>query len=48
MHNITTSKKTLYRLVNIMLNLPQTCAEKFSFVIVQKWLDTEISVKLCA
>ena len=48
MHNITTSKKQLYRLVNIMLNLLQACAEKFSFAVVQKWLDTEISLKLCA
>ena len=48
MHNITTSKKQLYRLVNTLLNLPQTCAEKLSFAVVQKRVDTEISLKLCA
>ena len=48
MHNITTSKKQLYRLVNTLLNLPQTCAEKLSFAAVQKRVDTEISLKLCA
>ena len=42
------AKKQLYRLVNTLLNLPQTCAEKLSFAIVQKWVDTEISLKLCA
>ena len=47
-HNITTSKKQLYRLVNTLLNLPQTCAEKFNFYVVQKRVDTEISLKLCA
>ena len=48
MHNITTSKKQLYRLVNTFLNLLQTCAEKLSFAVVQKMVDTEISLKLCA
>ena len=47
-HNITTSKKQLYRLVNTLLNLPQTCAEKLSFAVVQKRVDTDISLKLCA
>ena len=40
MHNITTSKKQLYRHVNTLLNLPQTCAEKFNFAVVQKRVDT--------
>ena len=40
LHNITTSKKQLYRLVNTLLNLPQTCAEKLSFAVVQKRVDT--------
>ena len=40
LHNITTSKKQLYRLVNTLLNLPQTCAEKLSFAVVQKMVDT--------
>ena len=39
-HNITTSKKQLYRYVNTLLNLPQTCAEKFNFAVVQKRVDT--------
>ena len=39
-HNITTSKKPLNRLVNTLLNLPQTCAEKFNFAVVQKRVDT--------
>ena len=39
-HNITTSKKQLYRLVNTLLNLPESCAEKFNFAVVQKWVDT--------
>ena len=47
-HNITTSKKQLYRLVNTLLNLPYGCAEKFRFDVVQKWVDTEISLKLCS
>ena len=47
-HNITTSKKQLYRLVNTLLNLLQTCADKLSFDVVQKCVDTEISLKLCA
>ena len=47
-HNITTSQKQLYRLVNTLLNLPQTCAEKLSFAVVQKKVDTEISLKLYA
>ena len=47
-HNITTSKKQLYRLVKTLLNLPQACAEKFNFDVVQKTVDTEISLKLCA
>ena len=47
LHNITTSKKQLYRLVNTLLNLPQTCAEKLSFAVVQKRVDTEILLKLC-
>ena len=47
-YNITTSKKQLYRLVNTLLNLPQTCAEKLSFAVVQKKVDTEISLKLYA
>ena len=48
LHNIITSKKQLYMLVNTMLNWPQACAEKFEFCIVEKWVDTEISWKLCA
>ena len=48
LHNITTSKKQLYILVNIMLNLPQACAEKLRFAVVEKLVDTEISWKLCA
>ena len=49
MHNITTSKKQLYRLVNTLLSLPQTCAEKLSFAVVQKrGRHFEISLKLCA
>ena len=40
MHNITTSKKQLYGLVNTLLNLPESCAEKFNFAVVQKWVDT--------
>ena len=47
-HNITPSKKQLYRLVNTLLNLLQTCAEKLSFAVVQKGVDTEVSLKLCA
>ena len=47
-HNNTTSKKQLYRLVNTLLNLPQSCAEKLSFAVVQKRIDSEISLKLCA
>ena len=47
-HIITTSKKQLYMLVNIVLGLPESCAEKFEFRVVQKWVDTEISLKLCA
>ena len=39
-HNITTSKKQLYRHVNTLLNLPQTCAEKFNFAVIQKRVDT--------
>ena len=39
-HNITTSEKQLYRLVNTLLNLPQTCAEKFNFDVLQKTVDT--------
>ena len=39
-HNITTSKKQLYRLVNILLNLLQTRADKLSFAVVQKCVDT--------
>ena len=46
-HNITTSKKQLYRLVNTLLSLLQTCAEKLSFAVVQKKVNTEISLKLC-
>ena len=44
MHNITTSKKQLYRLLNTLQNLPESCAEKLSFAIVQKWVDT---LKFC-
>ena len=40
LHNITTSKKQLYRLVNTMLNLLQACAEKLRFAVVEKWVDT--------
>ena len=47
-HNITPSKQQLYRLVNALLNLSQTCAEKLSFAVVQKGVDTEGSLKLCA
>ena len=47
-HNITTSKQPLNRLVNTLPNLPKTCAEKFNFAVVQKRVDTEISLKLCA
>ena len=48
-HNITTSKKQLYRLVNTLLSFPQTCAEKLSFAVVQKrGRHFEISLKLCA
>ena len=39
-HNITTSKKQLYMLVNTLLNLPQTCLEKLSFAVVQMRVDT--------
>ena len=39
-HNITTSKKQLYMLVNTLLNLPQTCAEKLSCAVVQMRVDT--------
>ena len=39
-HNIPTTKKQLYRLVNTLLNLPQTCAEKFNFAVVQKKVET--------
>ena len=48
LHNVTTSKIQLYRLVNTLLNLSQTFAEKLSFAVVQKGVDTEISLKLCA
>ena len=48
-HNITTSKKQLYMLVNILLGLPESCAEKFEFRVVQKvGRHFEISLKLCA
>ena len=48
-HNITTSKKQLYRLVNTLLSFPQTCAEKLSFAVIQKRArHFEISLKLCA
>ena len=47
-HNITTSKKQLYMLVNIFLYLPESCAKRFEFRVEQKWVDTEISLKLCA
>ena len=47
-HNITTNKKQLYRLVKTLLNFPPTGAEKFNFDVVQKTVDTEISLKLCA
>ena len=47
-HNITTSKKQLYMLVNILFDLPESCAEKFEFRVVQKLVDTEISFKICA
>ena len=30
----------LYRLVNSLLSLPQTCAEKLSFAVLQKRVDT--------
>ena len=48
LHNITTSKKQLYMFLNTMLNLPQACAEKLRFDVVEMWVDTEISWKLCA
>ena len=38
-HNITINKKQLYRLVNTMLNFPQTCAKKFNFAVIQKRVD---------
>ena len=47
-HNITTCKKQLYMLVNILLCLPESGAEMFEFCVVQKWVDTEILLKLCA
>ena len=47
-HNITTSKKQLYRLLNTLQNLPESCAEKLSFAVVQKRVVTEILLKLCA
>ena len=47
-HNITTSKKQYYMLVNTLLCLPETCAEKFEFCVVHKWVDTEISLKVSA
>ena len=39
-HNVTTSKKQLYRHVNTLPNLPQTCAEKLNFAVVRKRVDT--------
>ena len=49
LHNITTSKKQLYRLVNTLLNLPQNCAEKFEFCRnTKEGRHFEISLKLCA
>ena len=39
-HNITKSKKQLYLLVNTLLNLLQTCADKLSCAVVQKCVDT--------
>ena len=47
LHNITTSKKQLHMLINTMLNLPQACAVKLRIAVVQNWIDTEISWKLC-
>ena len=47
-HNITKNKKQLYMIVNTLLCLPYTCAEKFEFRVVQKWVDSEILWKLCA
>ena len=47
-HNIKTSKKQFYMLLNTLLRLPQTCAKKFEFCVVQKLVDTEISLKVSA
>ena len=46
-HNITTSKKQLYRLVNTLLNSPESCAEKLSFAVVQKSVDTFFIEIMC-
>ena len=46
LHNITTSKKQLAckHFVMFAVNL----CRRFELCVVQKWVDTEISLKLCA